>query len=309
MAHAVLWLGKDSAAAFSVLQTTTTHRGGHKRRTISTTHVRPSFISASVSEETEIISEQEFKGFGTQKKPSMSSRLSHNEEPSSSAPEKDENQSVLSIDEAKAELLELLPSLTGKAHEYRRVETLVNTLESLYQPVQTLDFLNLLQQGDWQLLFSTNMVNNPQKGIVSPQVFRMRELFHTMECANLGGNLTTHVVWDLADGVPGQFDCTGSFTVKSSYEIQHGARLSLALEEHILQPRGQRMPNDCQALVGLLFRAMPSQVFDPSDHSADTTYVDGNLKILRYTGPQHEGVRDIWIRRGALEINPTTSNT
>ena len=229
------------------------------------------------------------------------------------------NHVALSLEDARAELLDLLPSMTGQAHEYRRVETLVNTLESQYEPIQTLEFLNLMQQGEWQLLFSTNLVNRP---FVSPLVFRMRELYHVMECNQLVGNLTARVVWDLAEDNKNNnnnnndvgtitttttpcFDCTGLFVVKSSYEILQGSRVAMTLQQHILQPKGQRLPQDCQGVVGYLYRVLPTQVFDPSHHSIDTTYLDGNLKIWRYTGPQYEGVRDIWIRRNALEINPT----
>ncbi|KAL7556750.1 hypothetical protein ACA910_008086 [Epithemia clementina (nom. ined.)] len=323
-------------------RTTTTTRSSTPTSTLlfQSSHVSEAKSKASTSRsQPQQQDQQKFKGFGNappqniknkNNSPSTtaattsssssatasSSTASTNDTASSTDKETDGGKAILdmSLEEAKSELLALLPSMTGQAHEYRRVEILVNTLESLYQPVQTLDFWNLLQQGEWQLLFSTNMVNNQKtKGIVNPLVFRMRELYHTMQCAQRKGNWTTHVVWDLADEVPGRFDCTGTFTVQSSYEMapQGSARFAWTLQDHVLQPaKGQkRLPHDCQALVGLLYRAMPTQVFDPSNHSADTTYVDATLKILRYTGPQHEGVRDIWIRRGALQINPTSTTT
>ena len=260
-------------------------------------------------------------GHGQSSSSSKTSNKQSKEDHDNDAADKNKNNKhvVLSLEDARAELLDLLPSMTGQNHEYRRVETLVNTLESQYQPIQTLEFLNLMQQGEWQLLFSTNLVNRP---FVSPLVFRMRELYHVMECNQLVGNLTAHVVWDLAEDNKNNnnnnndvgttittttpcFDCTGSFVVKSSYEILQGSRVAMTLQQHILQPKGQRLPQDCQGVVGYLYRVLPTQVFDPSHHSIDTTYLDGNLKIWRYTGPQYEGVRDIWIRRNALEINPT----
>jgi hypothetical protein len=201
----------------------------------------------------------------------------------------------------KEHLLDLLPRMIGKSEEFRRVEELVNALEDRYQPVQTLQFLNLANQGEWQLLFSTNLSGTP-----NPAKFRLRELFQRVDCNNREGQLSNHATWDLAEVADGSFEATGSFTVKCKYQINQGSRMVLDLEEHLLEPaNGSKIPSDIPALVGLLHRAMPKELFDPTDHAIDTTYLDFDLRIVRYTGPRLEGVRDIFIRRGGLfEPNP-----
>ena len=79
------------------------------------------------------------------------------------------------------------------------------------------------------------------------------------------------------------------------------------LQDHVLKPsRGSKIPKDVQGLVGRLHRAMPKEMFDPQDHAIDTTYLDADLRIVRMTGPRLEGVRDIFIRSGAFEIDPTS---
>mmetsp|Transcript_18557 Transcript_18557/g.50727 ORF Transcript_18557/g.50727 Transcript_18557/m.50727 type:complete len:236 (+) Transcript_18557:286-993(+) len=198
--------------------------------------------------------------------------------------------------------------MTGQAEEFRRVETLVNTLEDLYQPIETLDFLNLLQQGDWQLLFSTNLASKSSKMLPSPQVFRLREMRQTLQCANYTGHQDTAVRWDLAQAIPGQFDVSGTFTIKCSYDVTPPAKLQLNMNrgDPVLQlAKGSQIPQDVEGLVGLLHRAMPAELFDPADHAMDTTFLDHELRMVRYTGSKYEGVRDIWIRQGALSIDPT----
>lgn len=205
-----------------------------------------------------------------------------------------------SIMDLKNELLDLLPRMTGTNEEFRTVEQLVNELEDRYQPAQTLDFLNLAMQGEWQLLFSTNLSGTP-----NPQLFRMRELYQRIECRGRQGMLTNFCTWDLAEAADGAFDISGTFTVKNSYEINQGARMLVDLQDHVLDlAKGSSLPSDVPKLVGLLHRAMPKELFDASEHAVDTTYLDGNLRIVRLTGPRLEGVRDIFIRRGALDINP-----
>ena len=207
---------------------------------------------------------------------------------------------TLTLMEVKEKLLDLVPRMTGQDHEFRSVEELVNALEDRYQPVQTLQFLNLANQGDWQLLFSTNLSGTP-----NPAKFRLRELIQRIQTNKLEGGLVNEATWDLAEAGDANFDATGTFTIKCKYQINQGARMVVDLEDHILEPdRGSRIPKDVPALVGLLHRSMPKELFDPSDHAIDTTYLDVDLRIVRYTGPRLEGVRDIFIRRGALQVNP-----
>lgn len=205
------------------------------------------------------------------------------------------------INEIKAELLDLLPSMTGTEEEFRKVEDMVNALEEKYVPAQTLGFLNLAMSGEWQLLFSTNLT-----GSGNPAKFRLRELFQKIETNNLEGTISNQALWDLAEEHDGVFDASGTFTVKCSYSINQGARMVVDLDDHLLNlSKGSKVPEDVQGLVGRLHKAMPKEMFDPQNHAMDTTYLDTDLRIVRMTGPRLEGVRDIFIRRGSLEIDPT----
>lgn len=206
------------------------------------------------------------------------------------------------VDAIKEELLALVPSMTGRDEEFRKLESLVNALEEKYVPTQTLGFLNMAMAGEWQLLFSTNLA-----GSGNPAKFRLRELFQRIETNNLEGTITNQALWDLAEDQDGVFDCSGTFSVKCSYSINQGARMVVDLDDHVLNlAKGSKVPSDAQGLVGRLHKAMPKEMFDPQDHAIDTTYMDADLRIVRMTGPRLEGVRDIFIRRGGLEIDPTS---
>ena len=215
-----------------------------------------------------------------------------------------EELSTIDTMEIKSRLLNLLPRMTGTRDEYKRVESYVNVLEDRYTPVQTLDFLNLAMSGEWQLLFSTKMGGPPRSN------FRLRELYQQVEPNNLNGTIVNKATWDLAEDHDGKnpatsFDAFGTFSIKCSYSINQGARMSLDLDDHIINlKKGSVVPKDVERLVALLHRAIPTELFDPNDHIMDTTYLDGDLRIVRMAGPKFEGVRDIFIRRGSLEINP-----
>jgi hypothetical protein len=197
-------------------------------------------------------------------------------------------------------LVDLLPRMTGQKDEFRRVENYINALEDKYVPVQTLDFLNLAVGGDWQLLFSTNRLGIPNTKL------RLRELVQRIDTKNLNGTVTNVARWDLAQEVPGMFDCTGTFSVKCDYSINQGARMNVELRDHVLElARGSKVPTDIEGLVGMLSGAMPSELFDPNELAMDTTYLDEKIRIVRLTGSRLEGVRNVFMRSNAVAVSPT----
>jgi hypothetical protein len=228
----------------------------------------------------------------------------------------------------KEKLLDLLPRMTGTSEEFKSVESYVNALEDKFMPPQTLDFLNLAMVGEWQFLFTSNQLGRP-----SPKL-RLTELVQQIEVDGFDGKMTNKVSysngyitkmlqinrfvklmhllvseqasWDLAqDGMI--FDARGSFASNISYNINQGARMTVN-DDHDLRielDKGSVVPNDTQELVGLIHRAMPSELFDSSDLAMDTTYLDTDIRIVRFTGTRHEGVRNIFMRKGLIEINPS----
>jgi hypothetical protein len=202
-------------------------------------------------------------------------------------------------DDIKELLIELLPRMTGTEQEFKLVEEYVNALEDKFVPAQTLDFLNLAMNGEWQFLFTTNQLGRP-----SP-ILRLTELVQKVQVNGLEGSLVNQARWDLVDE-GSTFDCNGSFESTTSYNINQGARMTIN-EDHDLAinlGKGSKVPSDMQALVGLIHRAMPTEMFDASTLALDTTYLDAEIRIVRFTGSRHEGVRNIFMRKGAIEINP-----
>jgi len=214
---------------------------------------------------------------------------------------KNEVKKLSSISEIKSRLIEIIPRCTGKREELETISVLVNALEEKYTPMLTLDFLNLAMEGDWQLLFTTNQLGIPLRNL------RLRELYQRIEPNIASGRILNVAQWDLAENEPSNFDCTGTFTVQCSYKINPTGRIILSLENHILKPIGYNLPSDVPKLVSMLFKSMPNELFDPNQLGMDTTFLDENLRIVRMTGggETFEGVRNIFIRKGVVAIDPT----
>jgi PAP_fibrillin len=212
---------------------------------------------------------------------------------------------VKTLQETKEELLDLLPRMKGTSEELSRVESCVNTLEALYSPPQTLEFFNLVQEGSWQLLFSTRLQGGPRLN------FRFKELVQRVHPNQLQGDIVNTAQWDLrseeSDDSNGGWNCYGTFSATCDYHIHHGARMTMQLRDHKIELLpGSKVPQDLQALVGLIHRSIPAEMFDPSNHSMDTTYMDAEFRIVRMTGATHEGVRNIFMRSSGFAINPVS---
>jgi len=210
----------------------------------------------------------------------------------------------ISTDEAKEQLLQLIPRMTGTDEEYREVESYINLLEEKYAPVQTIDFLNLAMMGEWQLLFSTNLL-----GSGFSRRLRLREMVQKIETNGFNGTLINMATWDFAEGDDDDnddftFNINGNFNIKCSYTITQGSRMVVDVNDLEVRPAsGSSIPKDVPSLVGTLHRVIPNELFDPNGHAMDTTYLDADIRIIRLTGPNHEGVRNIFMRKGALEIS------
>jgi hypothetical protein len=244
------------------------------------------------------------KGFGVVERETKAAPTTDTEESSSPNINNDTGEDDLTnvnALEVKRRLLDLLPRMMGTPDEFKQVESYINVLEDRYQPVQTLDFLNLAMEGDWQLLFSTNLSAGPKSN------FRIKELYQSVQTNKLEGTLENCAAWDLAqdENNSSTFDASGTMTVKCSYKINQGARMVVDLEDHVLElAKGSAVPKDVEGLVGLLHRTMPKELFDPNEHAMDTTYLDVDLRLVRLTGPRFEGIRNVFVRRGSMEINP-----
>jgi len=202
-------------------------------------------------------------------------------------------------EQIKSLLLELLPKMTGSAEEFHLVEVYINALEDKFQHPQTLGFFNMALAGDWQFLFTTNQLQRPNRKL------RLSEVLQKINTNELKGNMTNEVRWDLAeDG--SVFDAFGTFSYKTAYVMKQGARMTIDVDHDmsLVLSKGSQLPKDAQGLVALIRTAMPAEMFDASGSVMDTTYLDADIRIVRFDGSGHQGVRNIFMKKGAMQLYP-----
>ena len=224
---------------------------------------------------------------------------------------------VSTVEGAKAKLMMICPNMTGKnSQENDLVEDLINFLEEEYKastPIQTVAFFDLAIGGTWELLMSTNMVGKTSKSPSESDellgVFDDNELGMRLKLVNglsqiidtEKRQMVNEVEWE----VDGSQDCWhGKFSTVSRYDlVNQSTRLITKLEEHVLDNKTKgRVPSGevVNEIVSGLIDEMSIELFDPHNLSCDTTYVDGDIRIVRYTAGDgrntSEGVRNIFLR-------------
>lgn len=215
------------------------------------------------------------KGFGT------SSSV-----PSSILSSRKQDLDTLTCAELKDRLMFLLSRTAGKKDDNDEISTIVNTLESKYKPVETLEFFNMAMAGDWQLMFSTNRLGTPDVKL------RLRELIQRIQpdkTKSKQGKITNIASWIFANnGI--NYDMFGNMSINNVYSInnQGAARMQVSLNDHIIElGKGSKahksVVNDVPNLLRLIHKAMPTELFDPNYLGMDTTYLDSDFRIVRFT--------------------------
>ncbi|CAM9999334.1 unnamed protein product, partial [Discosporangium mesarthrocarpum] len=167
---------------------------------------------------------------------------------------------VESSEEAKRELLHLLPRLTDPGKQKYRVEYLVQMLEAGYTPIHTFEFFNFGVQGDWHLAYS-----NARMGMPDPRLV-VRELYQRVEPLEKTGTLTNFVGWELLE----EERCQGMLEVSCNYELDPRGWMNVTLVDHRVR-LGSKMPQDPKGLVQLLQMGIPYEIFAPGEHMFGTS--------------------------------------
>jgi hypothetical protein len=95
--------------------------------------------------------------------------------------------------------------------------------------------------------------------------------------------------------------CSGTFDIVADARMSPSgsSRQHWSVVDRVLElGRGSDVPPNVPQLVRMLQRHTPLSLFDPDGAAMDTTYLDADVRIVRYTGMSRlEGVRDVFVRR------------
>ena len=102
---------------------------------------------------------------------------------------------------------------------------------------------------------------------------------------------------DVFSGSSDDMLSSGELLVRSRYTITTKGQLSISLDEHVLMPLGDKLPEDPQELVMSMQRTVPFDFFDPDEATFSITYLDPELKIVRVAGKKFVGVVNLFIKK------------
>ncbi len=165
---------------------------------------------------------------------------------------------------------------TFSYEENNKFESIIKILESKFKPILTTQFLNFALSGEWNLLYSNITTKNDYSNLE----FNITQKLIPTSFDSINGSIVNKIAWRLKSS--SDILGTGDLIVKSDYTITPKGNLEVILNEHILLP--VIVPDDLEALVSLIQRSVPFEIFDPDDTTFYNTYISPELRITRVVG-------------------------
>lgn len=165
---------------------------------------------------------------------------------------------------------------TFNYEENRKFESIIKILESKFSPILTTQFLIFALGGEWNLLYSNAITKNEYNNLE----FNITQKVIPTKFDSINGSLVNKIAWRLKCST--DIIDTGDLIVKSNYTVTPNGKLEVTLDEHILLPL--IVPDDVEALVSLIQRSVPIEIFDPDGTTFYDTYLSPELRITRIIG-------------------------
>jgi hypothetical protein len=168
--------------------------------------------------------------------------------------------------DAKSEIAALVNSGEIYAHSMdvrndarKKLHKLLGALESTYQQIATMEFFNLVHEGDWELQYCNAFPFSNE--------FAIYQIIQT--------NATKGAITN-------QIKCKegSSLDVSASYSLTESGSMSITLLEHILRLEGTSAEN-AEVLLESIQGNIPFEFFDPDKLFFSSSYVDTELRITR----------------------------
>lgn len=191
----------------------------------------------------------------------------------------------------KFRLLKILNALINLDSQHGKVEQLILQLESINAKPITDTFTELALSGKWRLVFSS--MRTQTDGNI--RIRQIGQIFDTEK-----KTLTNQVLWSFPSA-DGNQEISAYLWVICEYKFVGAGRLEVSIMEHkvkILQGKDgakSNLPEDMEALIMTLRRALPIDFFDPSG-LLDVSYIEPNFRLARFVGKRLAGVRNVFVR-------------
>eukprot|EP00871_Galdieria_phlegrea_P002692 jgi/Galph1/3423/GphlegSOOS_G2076.1 len=202
----------------------------------------------------------------------------------------------------KSQLVRILPFFINLPVQRRKIHSLIQALEAQYTPPSDWDKLVASLEGNWTLGFSSTTLGVPSGSLMVNKV--MQEITRRNDSKD---GLKELNMLNICHWKYREMDCFGRFEIYCRLTLLSRNRMICQVLEYTLIPEGQVKLKEPQALVRQLQRSLPREFFDPRDALVETTYVDEDMKIVKWMGKKFAGVRNIFY---SLELsNPDCSTT
>ena len=208
---------------------------------------------------------------------------------------------VKTLRETCHEVLELLDDSISDPPQHFRLTYLVGMLENSFKPIQTVEFFNYANDGEWELMYSNILTPRRENdlGLIITQKLNSNPIHPSK------GILENCIKYKYEKVT----NFEGILAVNIDYEMNSKGGLDLTLNEHVMTPHSKTTADEAQNIISHIQKSVPFDIFDPDASSLYTTYLDSRMRIIRIVGPKFNNCFSVFLRRNDDVKNNMTSSS
>ncbi|EME26738.1 hypothetical protein Gasu2_13940 [Galdieria sulphuraria] len=202
------------------------------------------------------------------------------------------------VTQIKRHLRKMLTYLINMSPQRRRIFALIRGLEGRYSPPSSVESLVQQLQGDWKLVFSSTTLGIPSRELVVLSVTQTLGVGKLRENGCFEIIMVNKCRWNyVQQGAHGLLEifCVLTFLGR--------CRFMCRVSDYRMETHDQVKATEARSIVAYLQRNLPREFFDPNNCMLQVSFVDNELRIVKWLGKRFAGVRNIFYRCDDKEIS------
>ncbi|GJQ15760.1 hypothetical protein GpartN1_g7551.t1 [Galdieria partita] len=195
------------------------------------------------------------------------------------------------ITQIKRNLRKMLTHFINMSPQRRRIFALIRGLEGRYSPPSSVESLVQQLEGSWKLIFSSTTLGIPSRELVVLKVTQTLGVGKMRDNGCFEVDMVNRCRWNYV-----QQGAYGNLEIFCMLTFLGRCRFMCRVLEYRVEAHDQVKTKEVRSIVGYLQRNLPREFFDPNNCMLQISFVDDELRIVKWLGKKFAGVRNIFYK-------------
>jgi len=201
------------------------------------------------------------------------------------------------VAQIKRHLRKMLSYFINLSPQRRRIFALIRNLEQRYSSLTSWGQLTQQLEGNWKLVFSSTTLGVPSTDLVVSKLTQTLGKGQLRENGCYEIDMVNTCEWNYV-----QLGTRGELEIFCMLTFLGRCRFMCRVLDYRMETHDQVKAQQARFIVGYLQRNLPREFFDPNNCMLQISFVDDELRIVKWLGKKFAGVRNIFYR---YENEPT----